>query len=514
MKSSRSTLVWKISALYLFTTIILHALLVVFLWGYAKSQLLQLAVEVPAVTPQLAQQVSGRLGVAALGCVVIILAVMIGAAIMSSLRVTDALGMLASDAERIAEGDLKAIPHHSEFHELDRLADAMNRMVAQLDERIRIAAQHGKEREAIFASMVEGVIAVDDGRRIIELNPAAYSLCGIPSSIGAGAALEEALPMPQVTALIDGILEHKPPRTSLVVEFHRATDGATRILEMQATPLGDGAHIGAGALLVLHDVTDLRHLERIRQDFVANVSHELRTPITSIQGFVETLLEGALTDPRVSRRFVEIIRKHAERLRTLIDDLLMLARVEEREEQGTLSTQQVEISELLRSVADWCMPLAKDKHIALSLESSVRGSVRVNQSLFEQALVNLVENAIKFTEPGGNVTLLAREHQQGIVFAVRDTGIGIEKEHLPRVFERFYRADRSRSRNEGGTGLGLAIVKHIVRAHGGDVEVSSQIGRGSTFTVRVPEHIRETPDILGETTKDCDVAPLRAVASG
>lgn len=497
MISSRTRLVWKISGWYLVTSGLLHLILVIALWGYAKALLVQLAVEVPSVTPFQIQEIAGKLSATATLLVLAILVVMVGVSVALSLRIANFLNTLSDDAKRIAIGDARPERRQFGYRELDELSLSIGQMFDQLDQRIRHAAQQGKEREAIFASMVEGVIAVDAEQRIIELNRAAYSLCGIPENVGVGSQLEAALPMPEIAELIRAVPRSKQAGGSLVLEFRRELDGAPRVLEVQATPLSDATRATTGTVLVLHDVSELRQLERIRQDFVANVSHELRTPITSIQGFVETLLEGALTDPRVSRRFVEIIRKHAERLRTLIDDLLTLARVEEREERGELTTELVPIGELLQSVADWCTPLARDKGISLAVESAVDAPVRVNRSLFEQALINLVENAIKFTESSGVVTILAREHQSGIVFAVRDTGIGIEKEHLPRVFERFYRADRSRSRNEGGTGLGLAIVKHIVRAHGGEIEVESQVGKGSTFTLRMPEAGSERKVSLG-----------------
>jgi two-component system phosphate regulon sensor histidine kinase PhoR len=259
---------------------------------------------------------------------------------------------------------------------------------------------------------------------------------------------------------------------------------------VRGTALRDVSGEG-GAVIVLNDVTDIQHLENVRRDFVANVSHELKTPVASIKGFVETLLDGAADDPDDARRFLLIIARQADRLGAIIEDLLSLSRIEQQEGAGSLPMERVPLAMVVGTVIADCLPRARDRDIELVGDCPPGLEADVNAPLLEQALINLVDNAIKFSEPGRRIWISAATDAAAttpplLSLAVRDEGCGIEAEHLPRLFERFYRIDRGRSRRLGGTGLGLSIVKHIAQAHGGTVAVESQPGVGSEFTLRLP----------------------------
>jgi two-component system phosphate regulon sensor histidine kinase PhoR len=247
----------------------------------------------------------------------------------------------------------------------------------------------------------------------------------------------------------------------------------------------DGARIGA--LLVLDNVTRLRKLETMRRDFVANVSHELKTPITSIKGFVETLLHEQLEDKDNSLRFLGIILRQVNRLDAIIGDLLMLSRLERGSEEQTIQIQCESLAEVLCAAVEMCEKKAADKSMRLDLECPADLQAEINAPLLEQAVTNLIDNAIKYSGAGAAVRIAASHEGHAVVICVQDQGCGIEPVHLPRLFERFYRVDRARSRELGGTGLGLAIVKHIVAAHRGSVRVESTVGRGSTFFISLPQ---------------------------
>jgi two-component system phosphate regulon sensor histidine kinase PhoR len=258
-----------------------------------------------------------------------------------------------------------------------------------------------------------------------------------------------------------------------------------RTIRLRGTALRDASGDG-GAVIVLNDVTEVQRLENVRRDFVANVSHELKTPVASIKGFVETLLDGALDDRDDARRFLGIVARQADRLATIIEDLLALSRIEQSETSGKLPLDQLPLSGILITASDDCRPRAVERSIRLEVECPPDLTVTVNGPLLEQAVINLVDNAIKYSESGKTVWLSAEDDATGPAIRVRDEGCGIAEEHLPRLFERFYRVDKARSRNLGGTGLGLSIVKHIVQAHAGTIVVESTPGVGTTFTIRLP----------------------------
>jgi two-component system phosphate regulon sensor histidine kinase PhoR len=275
----------------------------------------------------------------------------------------------------------------------------------------------------------------------------------------------------------------------------RLQPGGERVYRVSAVPIRDEGGGQEGAVLVLRDVTQVRQLERMRSEFVANVSHELRTPLTSIRGFAETLREGAAEDPQVRARFLGIIIAEANRLQRLLDDLLTLSYVENR--QVELKAGRAAVEETAAEVVALLGPLAEAKKLELRLNlSSPLPPVNVHPDYLRQIMVNLVDNAIKYTPRGGKVEIAARVQGQAVQVEVRDTGIGIPAEALPRLFERFFRVDKARSRELGGTGLGLAIVKHLLERHGGSISVRSAPGRGSTFTFTLPTAVEATDPSL------------------
>jgi two-component system phosphate regulon sensor histidine kinase PhoR len=233
-------------------------------------------------------------------------------------------------------------------------------------------------------------------------------------------------------------------------------------------------------------VKELKSIDALRQDLVSNVSHEIRTPITSIKGFVETLQEGAINNPDDARRFLGIIAKHADRLNSIIEDLLSLSSVEQQADHNQVVFEQTAIQEVLNTAIQMCQLKAQSKDIHISLDCAGDLAAKINPPLLEQAVVNLIDNAMKYSAPGKPVRVEASRADDTVRISVRDQGCGIDTEHLPRLFERFYRVDKARSRQLGGTGLGLSIVKHIALAHGGNVNVESVVGQGSTFTITLP----------------------------
>jgi two-component system phosphate regulon sensor histidine kinase PhoR len=259
-----------------------------------------------------------------------------------------------------------------------------------------------------------------------------------------------------------------------------------RILDAHCNPLFDAAGERMGALLVMSDVTQLRRLETMRSDFAANVSHEIKTPLTAIQGFVETLCQEGDVDPLEVKRFLGIIDKHVKRLTAIVDDLMQLARLEQGAEQPALNLSRVPVQSMLYSARQLCHHKAEEKSMRVEITCDETLTMPTDADLMEQAIVNLLDNAIKYSPPDGRIELSAQTESNRLRIRVKDEGIGISKKHLPRLFERFYRVDKARSRRMGGTGLGLAIVKHIVQAHNGQVTVESELGKGSTFTITLP----------------------------
>lgn len=416
----------------------------------------------------------------------IALAVALGAAIVSlwiARRITRPLEVMREGAERFANGELGQPLPIFRNEELAGLAGAMNEMASQLDERIRTVVGQRNEQEAILASMIEGVLALDRNQKILRINQAAATLLGLQADTVIGRSIQEVLRKPELQRFISEVLQSKNPIENQLKLISLRNE--ERHLQLHGAPLRDAAGGDIGALIVINDITRLQRLENIRRDFVANVSHELKTPITAIKGSVETLQSGALAEPGNAVRFLDIIARQADRLNAIIEDLLSLSRIEQEEEKAEIQLAPALLSQVIQSAIQSCQLKAEDKRVQFVVDCPAALEGQVNAPLFEQALVNLIDNAIKYSNDGGEIHIAAScEH--GSTITVRDFGCGIERQHLPRLFERFYRVDKARSRKLGGTGLGLAIVKHIIQAHGGQIEVESAPGEGTIFTITLP----------------------------
>ena len=369
-----------------------------------------------------------------------------------------------------------------DWAEFNALADATYSLAASLQDRLNAVTEQRNELEAVLSGMVEAVLVFDAEERIIRVNRAAESLFQIAEPKVKGRSLQETVRNTELHRFVGHTLSKDDPGEREIVIL----SDPDIFLQAHGAKLMDAQGQKIGGLIVLNDVTRLKALENIRRDFVANVSHELKTPITSIKGFLETLKEGAIKDPENAERFLDIIIRHTERLDTIIEDLLSLSRIERESERGEITLEKGSVREVIEAVGRTCFKAARKKNISLECDVEEDLSAKFNSTLLEQALVNLVDNAIKYSEPEKKVELEAKKTVGEIVITVRDQGCGIPKEHLQRIFERFYRVDKGRSRKEGGTGLGLSIVKHIVNSHRGRIDVESSPGSGSAFSIHLP----------------------------
>ncbi|HXA04746.1 MAG TPA: ATP-binding protein [Bryobacteraceae bacterium] len=395
-------------------------------------------------------------------------------------RFTSRIRQLQSFAEHLidrrAAGDIT--PDTDD--ELGALARSLNRMAGQLRDSLDRLSLESARREAVLAGMAEGVLAVDREMRITFSNQSFARVIGVSGAIRAHTPLLEVVRDAGLLDMLSEVLiSDKPQKRRLELS---AAEG--RAFEVQAAPLSASSR--RGAIAVLHDITDLERLERIRKDFVANVSHELRTPLTAIRGYAETLLEGALEDPANNRKFLEIITAQASRLNNIASDLLVLS---ELESGRPAEKERLSVPSVLESALHTVESEARVREVRIVCSQVEDVCVVGSKIRLEQALVNLLDNAIKFNRPSGQVrveVMLAAEGQVRITVA--DTGIGIPSDDLSRIFERFYRVDKARSRAVGGTGLGLSIVKHVLERMNGKITVSSELGRGSIFSITLPSY--------------------------
>jgi len=351
-------------------------------------------------------------------------------------------------------------------------------MAAQLRDSLERLGLESARREAILSSMVEGVLAVDKEMRITFCNESFARVIGMRGIIAKGTPLLEVVRDAGLRDMLAEVLRsERPLKQRLELS---AADG--RSFEVQAAPLSASSY--RGAIAVLHDITDLERLERVRKDFVANVSHELRTPLTAIRGYAETLLEGALEDPANNRKFLEIIIAQAARLTNIAADLLVLS---ELESGKAAEKERLSVPSVLESALRTVESEARSRGVKITCDRIDDICVVGSRIRLEQAMVNLLDNAIKFNRPSGQVRVEAIPAGDGQVrITVADTGIGIPSDDLSRIFERFYRVDKARSRAVGGTGLGLSIVKHVLERMNGRITVASELGRGSVFSVTLP----------------------------
>jgi two-component system phosphate regulon sensor histidine kinase PhoR len=418
-----------------------------------------------------------------LGGGLVALAVAFGIGLFVARRVTRPVVEMQAIARRMSEGDFTARAPVRSPDEIGTLGRALNAMAARLREKIQDLEQEQAKATAILDEMVEGVIAVDGHDAILLINERARAMFGLGTPRPEGKPFLEVVRNTDLHKILRAV---RAPGEGGVSRHELRLAGPTdRRLQMNAVPLrlaGDAV----GAVMVLHDVTELRRLEQVRTEFVANVSHELRTPLTAIHGYLETLLGGELEERENARRFLEIVFRHTERLGRLLDDLTDLSNIELG--RVALRLEGTRLDEVVDSVLAIIAPKAEAGRVTLAARLAPGlGPVSADRDRLAQILINLVDNAIKYTPAGGRVTVSTRRTEDGRVeVAVADTGVGIPPADLPRITERFYRVDKARSRELGGTGLGLAIVKHLVLAHGGALAIESTPGRGTTVRVTLP----------------------------
>lgn len=397
-----------------------------------------------------------------------------------SRRLTRPLDALSLAAARLSAGDLRSRAPVAGTDELGRLGGTFNTMADRLEDTIRAISTERTRVEAIVAAMTDALVATDRAERVVLLNRAAEELLGVTRGDALGRRAGDVFAAPRLA----GMLHEAAALERVTAEELPPGTAGDRVIEAHCAPIRGEDGAATGAVAVLRDVTELRQTERLRRELTANVSHELRTPLTSIKGFAETLLDGAMEDDATCRRFLSIINGETDRLVKLVDDLLDLSLLESK--RLTLELRPVDVSVLVAHTVDKLRPLAEGQHLTLHQSGPPGVIVPADADRLEQVLVNLVDNALKYTPAGGRVDVRVRRADGEVEVLVNDTGRGIGPEDLPHVFERFYRADRSRARGSGGTGLGLAIAKHIIEAHGGRISVSSRADEGTTFRVTLP----------------------------
>jgi len=397
-----------------------------------------------------------------------------------SKRITSPVEKMTAVAKKFAAGDLDlrlTVPKATEFADL---AIALNEMASQLDHRIDTITEERSKIQAILSSMIEGVLAVDPEGNIVSINDAAAELLDIDTK-SLSMNISQVIQNRKLRKYIDNTLKSskKTKPESSVMNI------GNRHLQLYGSSLAEDSPQNSGAVLVIHDITRTCQLEDIRRDFVANVSHELKTPVTSIKGFVETLLDGAISETEEAERFLRIIEKHSDRLNSIIEDLLSLSRLEESEKRS-LTFEDSRIEPVLVSAIELSRFKAEKKNIFVELECDSNLVAKINAPLVEQAILNLVVNAIKYSDENSKISITAKRNNATVSIDVSDQGSGIAPEHLERIFERFYVVDKARTRKLGGTGLGLSIVKHIAQVHSGRIDVKSKVGKGTTFTMYFP----------------------------
>ena len=421
---------------------------------------------------------------------IIILATLIALAIASitsliiSLTITRPLQEMTKVSQKISKGDFSKKLKICRQDEIGQLANSLNLMSEELENKIRVISEDKNKMKVVLSSVIEGIIAIDKEGRIILFNNALKNMTDYSSDRVLGKFHWEIIRNNQLNELLKEVLQKGQPLTQEITIF----SPQEKIFRASANPLTKKNEVW-GAVVVLNDITEIKKLEKMRSEFVANVSHELRTPLTSIQGFVETLKDGAINDPGKAQYFLEIIEKQSNRLNNLIEDILQLSKIESQE--IIMNLQSINLRDLIdKTISEFKKKIEQKNHKIKINISPQLPLIKADPEQIEVVFRNLLDNAIKYTPNGGEIYISAFEKAENIYIEIADNGIGISAEHLPRIFERFYRVDKDRSRKLGGTGLGLAIVKHIVQAHGGTIGVESKPGKGSKFFFTLPKNSR------------------------
>ena len=397
-------------------------------------------------------------------------------------RIATPIESLTHAVERFAQGDLRGRLAPSAVAEVATLAGALNSMADQLEGRIAAIEAQRRLQETILAGMGEGVIASDPFGRMLLVNRTGADMLGMEENAAVGALLTDVVRDAALGGFVTRALASEGP---VEEEVALGAEGSVRLFARSA-PLRDNAGARIGFVFILNNISRLQRLERIRQDFVVNVSHELRSPITIIKGYLELLLDGALGEPADAGIFLKKVFRQAERMREIVDDLLLLTRLDQQVVREGLPLEQAHLKDILADAKAATRDFAAQGSVRVDLECAAELLIPADPLLLTRAVANLVRNAVAHTGPGGHVLVRGEQAGTAVVIAIRDWGAGIAREHLPRVFERFYRVDRGRSRERGGSGLGLALVKHIALAHGGVASATSEPGQGSIFTLTIP----------------------------
>ena len=402
------------------------------------------------------------------------------------LMVTEPISEMIAWARRIARGKFQREVSGVSLQRPDEIGDlgqALDHMARRFNQLMQAITESRDKLETVITNTSSGILLLDKEGKIDLYNPALCRMLGAESSMSKGLTVAAATRNFELSQFVQDTLAAGERRTKEMTVLAPTE----RIIQVLVVPVGGKESVYVGALVVIYDITELRRLERVRTDFVANASHELRTPVAAIKGFTETLLEGALEDEKTSREFLEIIHSEADRLERIVSDLLQLAQTEARREM--IRSESVDLAQAVLDAMQKLKLHAQEARLTFDFEVPAHPAlVLANHDYVQQILINLLSNAISFTPPGGKVEVDFEEMEDRVQVAVKDTGIGIPEEELPRIFERFYLVDKSRSRKLGGTGLGLSIVRHMVEAMGGQVWAKSQVGKGSTFYFTLPRY--------------------------
>lgn len=389
-------------------------------------------------------------------------------------------------AKRITKQNYNARVRLKNRDEIGQLGQAINTMASSLQEQMEQITENENRLESVIDNMISGIIVLGKEDRIVLMNKAAEDILGYPAEQVIGQTYDKLKqPFPFEALIVDCIYKGEHIRDEITLFYPEE-----RTIDIHMVPLRQETLNNSGIVIVLHDITAIRKLERMRSEFVANVSHELKTPIAAVKGFAETLLSGSVQDEETTNSFLQIIYDESERLNRLIADILELSKIESKREPLNLAPIQLE--KFLKSVVEVMEPTANKKNIKLTLHAPDNIYIEADEDRLRQVFINLVSNAINYTPENGTVKVLLQTagerdgEYEHVVVSVVDTGIGIPKKDLPRIFERFYRVDKARSRSSGGTGLGLSIVKHLIELHHGSIHVESELGYGSKFTVKLP----------------------------
>lgn len=385
---------------------------------------------------------------------------------------------ITNAAEKISEGDYNIKIYTDETDQIGILAGAFNSMTKNLRTTISALTQRNTELEAMLSSMASGVVAIDDGSLILFHNRSFMDITEAKEEDLNGKSLYSIVRSSVIFDVLEGVKQSNETE----VREGILNVSINKIIKVTATPISLSAGQSIGILLILDDITQIRKLENMRSDFVSNVTHELKTPLTSIRGFIDTLKNGAIEDKAVAHKFLDIIDVEAERLFSLIQDILLLSEIESKKDKELMTCR---VDKTIGEVIELLRPkITENVELIYEQDSYVR-PYSCNPDRMKQLMINLVDNAIKYTEQG-TIKVECKEENNKLLLRVSDTGIGMAGEHLSRIFERFYRVDKGRARKQGGTGLGLSIVKHIVELYGGRIRVDSEENKGTTFEIRLP----------------------------